>query len=58
MDISNFIKVKDIFKNADTETKIDIYCNTQGLSMAQYKELLAIFPLKELPKLEDALSRL
>jgi len=58
MDLLDFVKIKENFKKSDTNTKINIYCFAEGLSTLQYKELLALFPMQELHKLEEALSRL
>jgi len=48
------MKVK--FRNADTDTKISMYVNAEDLSQTQYKELLRLFPMQELSKLEAALG--
>ncbi len=50
-----FEKIKMKFINGNTQEKINIYVNAEGLSQGQYKELLRAFPLEELSKLEDAL---
>ena len=47
------LKVK--FRHADTDTKIQIYVNAEDLTQSQYKELLRLFPLSDLNKLEAAL---
>ena len=56
MDYVDFVKMKDQFKQADTEGKIKIYLSARGLDSAQYRELLTLFPLNELGKLEAALE--
>lgn len=53
---NDFEKIKAEFENADTDTKVEIYVNSEGLSQEQYKELLRHFPLNELHKLEQALQ--
>ena len=52
----NFYEIKDRFIAADLDTKIQIYTTVQGLSVEQYKELLSVFPIKYLDKLEKAMS--
>ena len=56
MELSNFEMFKIKFRNADTETKIKMYVDAEGLTQTQYKELLRMFPLSDLGKLEDALG--
>ncbi|MDR1706210.1 MAG: hypothetical protein LBS19_16220 [Clostridiales bacterium] len=56
MELRNFQKILEDFKNADTDEKIDIYVNTDGLTQQQYKELLRLFPMNELYRLEEALT--
>lgn len=52
----NFEDVKQKFQNADLDEKIRIYTTTQGLSVEQFKELLRMFPIQHLDKLEKAMS--
>lgn len=52
----NFYEIKDRFIAADIDTKIEIYTTVQGLSVEQYKELLSVFPIKYLNKLDKALG--
>lgn len=52
----NFYEIKDRFIAADLDTKIEIYTTVQGLSVEQYKELLSVFPIKYLDKLDKALA--
>lgn len=52
----NFEEIKTRFQNANLEEKIKIYTTTQGLSVEQFKELLRIFPIEHLDKLEKAMS--
>lgn len=52
----NFESIKERFKNADVDEKIQIYTTVQGLTVEEYKELLRMFPLKYLDKLEQAMS--
>jgi len=56
MDYVEFTKMKEHFKQADTDEKIEMYVNARGLDSAQYRELLTLFPLNELGKLELALE--
>jgi len=56
MEISAFNNLKSRFLAADTETKIDMYIEAEDLTQSQYKELLRIFPLKDLHRLEAALA--
>jgi hypothetical protein len=56
MEISAFENLKVRFRNAGTDEKISIYCDADGLTQMQYKELLQMFPLRDLDKLEAALS--
>lgn len=55
-DNQTFEEVKERFKNASVDGKIEIYTTTQGLTVEQYKELLRMFPLKYLDKLEKAMA--
>ncbi|SDZ05924.1 hypothetical protein SAMN05660462_01688 [Proteiniborus ethanoligenes] len=52
----NFEEVKKRFRDASVEEKIDIYTTTQGLTVEQFKELLRMFPIQHLDKLERAMS--
>lgn len=52
----NFDSVKERFKNATLDEKIEIYTTTSGLSVDQFKELLRYFPLQHLDKLEKAMG--
>ena len=56
MESQEFTRVAERFSNATVDGKIDIYISTEGLSQAQYKELLKMFPLNELHRLEEALA--
>lgn len=51
-----FEAVKEKFSKADVDGKIDIYTSVQGLTVEQYKELLRMFPIKYLDKLEKAMG--
>ncbi|NLK44780.1 MAG: hypothetical protein GX300_10355 [Tissierellia bacterium] len=53
---TNFQEIKERFIAADLDTKIEIYTTVQGLSIDQYKELLRVFPIKHLDKLEKAMG--
>ena len=56
MEITTFEMLKIKFRHADTDTKIQMYVDAEDLTQAQYKELLRMFPLKDLNKLEAALG--
>jgi len=56
MEYVEFIKMKERFKTADVDGKIAMYVQAEGLDHGQYKELLTLFPIKELGKLEEALG--
>jgi len=56
VDEKTFESIKERFKNADVDEKIEIYTTVQGLSVEQYKELLRMFPIKYFDKLERAMS--
>ncbi|MCL2286907.1 MAG: hypothetical protein FWC32_11180 [Firmicutes bacterium] len=56
MELTAFEALKNRFKNADTDTKIQIYVDAEDLTQTQYKELLRLFPLNDLNKLEAALG--
>lgn len=52
----NFEAIKERFRNADVNEKIEIYTTAQGLTVDQFKELLRMFPLQHLDKLERAMG--
>lgn len=52
----NFEEIKKQFQVADLDEKIRIYTTTSGLTVEQFKELLRMFPLQHLDKLERAMS--
>jgi len=52
----DFEAIKKRFQQADVDEKIEIYTTTQGLTVEQFKELLRMFPLQYLDKLERAMS--
>ena len=54
MEITAFEKLKSSFRMADTDTKISMYVDTEGLTQTQYKELLRLFPLQDLNRLDAA----
>jgi len=56
MENQAFSTLKNRFDAADTDTKIDMYIEAEDLTQSQYKELLRMFPLKDLHKLEAALA--
>ncbi|MCL2362278.1 MAG: hypothetical protein FWC73_10755 [Defluviitaleaceae bacterium] len=56
MENQGFEDLKKQFAAADVETKIDIYVQREDLTQDQYRELLRMFPLNELKRLEMALA--
>ena len=56
MDNVEFAKIKQQFASVDVDEKIRIYTNTRGLTENQFRELLLLFPLNELGKLEAAMG--
>ncbi|QQY80517.1 hypothetical protein EDD65_102171 [Keratinibaculum paraultunense] len=52
----SFEQIKEKFKAADVDEKIEIYTTVRGLTVEQYKELLRMFPIKYLDKLEKAMG--
>ncbi|MCL2456097.1 MAG: hypothetical protein FWD19_00940 [Defluviitaleaceae bacterium] len=56
MELMAFENLKTEFKKGDTDKKIRIYVDSEGLTQFQYKELLQMFPLNDLDKLEAALG--
>ena len=55
MENQGFESLKSRFAAADTDTKINMYVEAEDLTQSQYKELLQLFPLKDLHRLEAAL---
>lgn len=53
---TNFQEIKERFKNSGLDEKIKIYTTTQGLTVDQFKELLRMFPIQHLDKLERAMA--
>jgi len=53
----SFEEIKEKFINADLDEKIRIYTTSRGLTVEQFKELLAYFPIKHLDKLEEAVNK-
>ena len=56
MEIKTFDALKSRFRTADTDDKIDMYIEAEELTQGQYKELLRMFNLEDLPRLEAALG--
>ncbi len=52
----SFEQIKEKFKAADVDEKIEIYTTVRGLTVEQYKELLKMFPIKYLDRLEKAMG--
>ncbi len=50
-----FTNLKAEFQKVDIEGKVKLYVNTEGLSKEQYKELLKMYPVNQIDKLEEAL---
>ena len=55
MELFDFDRIRTEFETADVDKKIDIYCTTENLTQEQYKQLLRLFPIGELDRLEAAL---
>lgn len=53
----SFDEIKNDFINASLDEKIRIYTTTEGLTVEQFKELLAYYPIKHLDKLERAVNQ-
>lgn len=53
---ANFEEIKKRFEAADIDEKIRIYTTTSGLSVEQFKQLLRLFPLQHLDRLERAME--
>lgn len=51
-----FANLKARFQKADISEKVDIYINTEGLDSKQYKDLLRLYPMQEIDKLEEAME--
>jgi hypothetical protein len=56
MQLDEFEQIKADFQKADVDRKVTMYVEAQGLTQDQYKELLRMFPLDQLNKLEAALQ--
>ena len=56
MEIVDFTSMKQQFEIADIDSKINMYVTAEGLTPMQYRELLQLFPLSELGRLEAALG--
>ena len=56
MENTAFNALKSRFRTADTDTKINMYIEAEELTHSQYKELLRMFSLEDLPRLEAALG--
>ncbi|WP_236909419.1 hypothetical protein [Clostridium sp. Cult3] len=52
----NFEEIKERFNSANVDEKIEIYTTVRGLTVEQYKELLRMFPIKYLDRLEKAMG--
>lgn len=50
-----FEMLKRQFAEGDIEEKVRLYVETEDLTKEQYGELLRMFPIHELQRLEDAL---
>ena len=57
MQRDDFMKLKLKFAQTDVAGKIAIYTETPGLSAAQYKELLRMYPIDRLEELEAVLAK-
>ena len=56
MKLEEFQKMKEEFKGADIDKKIELYISAEDLTRTQYRELLLLFPRSELGRLEKALG--
>ena len=56
MSTINFEEIKTKFINAELDQKIRIDTKTEGLSVAEFRELLKYYPIQHLSKLEKALG--
>ena len=56
MELKDFEVLKSRFRDANTDAKIEMYVNAQDLTQHQYKELLRMFPMSALDRLEKALG--
>lgn len=56
MKLVEFELYKREFQEANTEKKVNMYIEAQGLTQEQYRELLKLFPYHEIHKLEAALA--
>ena len=56
MQTLEFDQVKREFAQSNVSNKIKLYVESEGLTQDQYRELLRMFPLEELGKLEEALD--
>jgi hypothetical protein len=54
--METFERVKEEFDHADLDRKVQLYVSAEGLTQDQYKDLLKLFPVNELQRLEDALQ--
>jgi len=52
----DFERMKEEFTSADLEGKIEMYVSAEGLTQDQYKQLLMLYPIQELHRLEEALK--
>lgn len=52
----NFEEIKKKFQEANIDEKVEIYTTVRGLTVDQYKELLRMYPIKHLDKLERAMA--
>lgn len=51
-----FEEIKNNFIEASLDEKIKIYTTAENLTVEQFKELLAYYPIKHLEKLEKAVN--
>ena len=56
VDKVEFENIKEEFEQSDLNGKIKIYTTTSGLTVDQFKELLRLYPLQYLDKLEKAMQ--
>ena len=55
MDPIQFQAMRKAFQKSSIDDKILLYISARGLTQAQYKELLRLFPMDAFPRLEAAM---
>ncbi|MDR1643316.1 MAG: hypothetical protein LBC41_08830 [Clostridiales bacterium] len=52
----SFESIREEFNTASLDKKVQLYVSAEGLTQDQYKDLLKMFPVNELHRLENALQ--